>query len=597
MRLRTILIYSLPPLLGLAAGAEAQDSPGKRLAGVVAVAVSEYHLGVGPKGGILSQTELDEAREFFTDARDVAKRVTGPNAPAVRAIVDSLADAVTKARPANAIDSIYLKLTRALGADAILARGSRHPDADAGRVLFNRSCAQCHGAKGLGDGVLARGLTPAPAVLAGDSARSIPASLMYRVISVGVKGTAMPAWGDSLSADQRWDVVAYVSQLRAGGAGATSAATRTAREARAVANDVTVYLDSAMAAVSAGRVSDASDGAFDAYAAFEPLESLVRPRDQALVSKLEGAFLRFSTAAKRGDARAAGAARSEVLADLPLAVKRAAPPESKSEAFAMSLLIILREGFEAILIIGAIVAMLVRSGNAARVRDVWLGAAIGVLLSALTAFALQETLSSLAVNPEVLEGVTLLVAVVVLFSVSYWVLSKVEADKWRSYVRTQVDMAIGRGGRATLMAVSFLVVYREGAETALFFQPLLQRGSSAAPGVFGGIAAGAAALVAIYIVINRFGVRLPLRPFFAVTGALLYGMAMVFMGKGIRELQEGGVLPTTPLVKLPTIDAIGLYPSLETLAGQGLLLTLFLIACWYSFLRPATIRQQRSRAG
>jgi high-affinity iron transporter len=580
--MRTILICSLT-VAGLLPGrvARSQETPGRRLAGVVAVAMSEYRLGVGADGKVLSRTELEEARAFFGDARDVAARLTGSNAKPVSALVDSLATAVKAARGTRSVDSLYARFVIALGSDAALAPASRHVDLIAGARLYEKNCAQCHGAVGLGDGPAGRGLLPPPARLAGDSARDIAPSLLYRVVSVGVKGTAMPSWADSLTVDQRWDVVAYVGSLR--GTHAADAG-RGMRDAKAVEASVTRFLDSALAAARAGRAVDAADGAFDAYAAFEPLETIVRPRNPALVTRLEGEFLAFRTAVKNGDLARADSARARVLADLPTAVASVAGPASPGEAFAMSFVIILREGFEAILIIGAIVAMLIRTGNAGRVRDVWFGALLGIGASGVVAFALQTTLRSLNANPEVIEGATLLLAVAVLFSVSYWILSKVEADRWQTYVRQRVDAAIGRGGRAALVTVAFLVVFREGAETALFFQPLLQDGSRTMP-ILGGLATGTVALAVVYVLVNRFGVRLPLRTFFGATGGLLYAMGVVFMGKGLRELQEGGVLSNTPL-RIPTVESLGIYPSVETVAGQALLLCLFAFACWFSFVRP-----------
>jgi high-affinity iron transporter len=144
--------------------------------------------------------------------------------------------------------------------------------------------------------------------------------------------------------------------------------------------------------------------------------------------------------------------------------------------------------------------------------------------------------------------------------------------------------------------VAFLVVYREGAETALFYQALLQTANASLPHIMAGLATGVIALVVVYIASNRLTKRLPLRRFFAVTGALLYAMAFSFMGKGLRELQEGGALQSTPIPGWPTIDAIGVYPSVETLVGQGALVVLFLFACWYSFFRPSVIARRRVRA-
>jgi hypothetical protein len=94
---------------------------------------------------------------------------------------------------------------------------------------------------------------------------------------------------------------------------------------------------------------------------------------------------------------------------------------------------------------------------------------------------------------------------------------------------------------------------------------------------------GGMVLAVIFTLFYRYGVRIPLRPFFAVTSVLLYYMAFVFMGKGIRELQEGGVVGITVLPGWPHVDAMGIFPSVETLLAQALLLVLFAFALLKTF--------------
>jgi len=171
----------------------------------------------------------------------------------------------------------------------------------------------------------------------------------------------------------------------------------------------------------------------------------------------------------------------------------------------------------------------------------------------------------------------------VLFSVSYWLISKVEAAKWQQFIRDKVNNALEHGGGRALTFVAFLAVYREGAETALFYQALFNEGPHVAFPLTMGILAGFAALAVIFTLFYRFGVRIPLRPFFSVTSVLLYYMAFVFMGKGVRELQEGGVLSITVLPGWPHVDTMGIFPSVETLLAQALLLLLFAFALLKTF--------------
>jgi high-affinity iron transporter len=130
-------------------------------------------------------------------------------------------------------------------------------------------------------------------------------------------------------------------------------------------------------------------------------------------------------------------------------------------------------------------------------------------------------------------------------------------------------------------------------ETVLFYKALLVAGpaSGAVMPVVVGILAASAVLGVVYILINRFGVRLPLKPFFGVTSAFLYYMAVVFMGKGIAELQGGGVVPITVVSWAPQIERLGIYRTVESLAAQGVLLLLLLGALvWTFYLEPRRLR-------
>jgi high-affinity iron transporter len=167
--------------------------------------------------------------------------------------------------------------------------------------------------------------------------------------------------------------------------------------------------------------------------------------------------------------------------------------------------------------------------------------------------------------------------------VSYWLISKVEAAKWQQFIRGKVNAALEHGGGKALAFVAFLAVYREGAETALFYQALFNEGLGNGLPITLGILVGFAALAVIFTLFYRFGVRIPLRPFFATTSVLLYYMAFVFMGKGIRELQEGNVVPITVIPWLPSVPGMGIFPSVETIIAQLVLLGLFVFAVLKTF--------------
>jgi high-affinity iron transporter len=399
-------------------------------------------------------------------------------------------------------------------------------------------------------------------------------------IRLGVPGTAMPPTRDLTDAETA-RLVAHIRTLSAGdapGALASGAASPDS-SVRAVLRQ----LDGALGALRSGRLDEANDRAFDAYIAFEPLETPARARSPGAVAAMERHFADFKGAVSARDDRMAERSRNAIEQGMPGIVSLTGPIESGSGAFFQSLLIILREGLEAILVIGAVVAFLLKTGHRERLRSIWIGVGLALAASALTAVVLATVLRALPATREVIEGATMLIAVAVLFSVSYWLVSRVEAAKWQQFIREKVDAALERGGGTALALVAFLAVYREGAETALFYQALFGEGSGVMLPLILGIAVGGAILAVIFTLFYRYGVRIPLRPFFAVTSVLLYYMAFVFMGKGIRELQEGGVVGITVLNGWPHVDAMGIFPSVETLTGQFVLVALFAFALLKTF--------------
>ena len=453
-----------------------------------------------------------------------------------------------------------------------------------GEGLYTQRCMQCHGALGAGDGPFARALSRLPQEIGSFAWQAGHSDAQLAdVVRLGIPGTAMPPAGD-LSTAQARNVVAYLRTLplRPASAGVPMVAQRSG-DPVAESRQVLALLEQALTAARGGRTSDAGDIAFDAYIAFEPMESPARARNPGLVATMERLFADFKGAVRSGDIRVAEHARDAIEADMPSILQLTRPTGSGLEAFWQSLMIILREGVEAILVIGAIVAFLLKTGHRERLRSIWWGVAWGVLASAATAVVLKTVLSAMPASRELIEGSTLLVAVAVLFSVSYWLISKVEAAKWQQFIREKVSTALEQGGGTALAFVAFLAVYREGAETALFYQALFNEGARVALPITLGILGGGVALAVIFTLFYRFGVRIPLRPFFGVTSVVLYYMAFVFVGKGIRELQEGNLVSITLIPGAPHLDALGLYPTVETLLAQLVLIVLFVFALLKTF--------------
>lgn len=252
-----------------------------------------------------------------------------------------------------------------------------------------------------------------------------------------------------------------------------------------------------------------------------------------------------------------------------------------------SLLILVREGTEAMLVVGALATYLRRAGGADRVWVVHAGVGAAVVLSLLTSWALVMLLQSVAASRTVVEGVSLLLASGVLFYVSFWLFSKREAQRWQAWIAQQLDSALSSGSVAALGLAAFLAVYREGAETVLFYHALHAAQPQQSGAVWLGLCAGLAILGSEYLLYRHFAVHLPMKAFFGATAALLYAMAVVFLGQAAVELQAGGWLPSTPLAGAPHVAWLGLAPTLQGLGAQLAMAVLPLCAWLATRPRPA----------
>jgi high-affinity iron transporter len=618
-------------LLTLAATAVDSTPLVRRVAATAQLAAQEYRIGV-VNGRVVAQAEVDEARLFLEAARRTAGELPADGGRPAIASIDSVLQLVARLAPPDTVAARVRALSAGLAERFHVTLDeipTRPPDLARGAAVYQSSCASCHGVAGAGDGPMAAGLDPVPANLTDWKALSDQSPLdYYRRISIGVVGTAMPPFEDRLPAEDRWAVALYASLLRlpapAGepppaltafattgrmtdtevlGALGTEDLTRlasvrsvqadAARDASAeVLARVRTEVDSVLRLAAAGDPS-ATTGALDAYMTFEQVERELRTKDPALATRLEADFAALRTRAVGATAEEREELRRSLETGLARAEEVLGGRMGPLNLFVQSFAIMLREGLEAILIIGALMTFLVKMGAGHRRRDVNLGVGAAVVASLLTAVALETVFHLSQAHQEALEGFTMLLAAVVLFYVSYWLFSKMEVAKWSHFVKSKVQDAVTSGSALALASAAFLAVYREGFETVLFYKALFlaANGSAGAAPVVGGMLAGGAVLAILYVAIHRFGVRLPLKPFFAVTSAFLYYTAFVFAGRGIAELQAGNLISTTPVSWAPLVPSLGIFPTVESLLAQGLLLVLFAVAlAWIFLIEPRRLR-------
>ena len=243
--------------------------------------------------------------------------------------------------------------------------------------------------------------------------------------------------------------------------------------------------------------------------------------------------------------------------------------------------IIIREGLEALIIVVAIVSYLIQSGNKKRLNIAYSALLTGIVLSFITAFLVSWIFkANSGQSRELIEGFCMLLAVALLFYVGFWLLSNARNKKWASFIKNQTVEAISQNSAKTLWFAVFLAVYREGAETVLFYQALLfdAKTSIDYSAIFGGFGVGMVLLVVFYFLLKAGAIRLPVKQFFYITSYIIFYMVFVFTGKGVGELIEGKLItPTFLPIKFDAVLWLGIYPYYETLIPQLIVLILLII--------------------
>lgn len=498
------------------------------------------------------------------------------------------------------------------------------PDPTRGAPLYAQHCSVCHGDTGAGDGPAGVGLTPPPANLR-DAARLDHLSLyaIYNTLGLGVEGTDMPAFADQLDDRQRWDLATYIASFSAGPAAAQGAkvyniadlARQTPAEVQAVDGpqaaaifraqraqppqvkrgpaqllDYTAEtLDKSLAAYRAGDRDQAYDLSVAAYLeGFELVESSLDNVDANVRKDTEKSLMAYRQSLQDG----LPVAQAQQRLDAAKAKLQEAAGLLGSDGLSWSLsyisglLILLREGLEAILVLAAILAFLRNTGQQSAVRSVNVGWGLA-LLAGLATWALAAYVINVSGSQrELLEGATALFASVMVLWLGVWMHDRRHAAAWQDYIKSSL---VGGGGRFGFAILAFFSVYRELFEVILFYETLwLQAGPAGHDAVLAGGATALVLLVGLAWVILRGSAKLPLSLFFSINAGLLCALSVVFAGHGVKALQEAGIFGTRP-VPFFDFDWLGIHADAYSLSAQ--VVAILAIIVLYSRSRMAEKRR------
>lgn len=339
-----------------------------------------------------------------------------------------------------------------------------------------------------------------------------------------------------------------------------------------------------LALYESGKVDDAIDESgniyFDEYEE-SGMENIVGAKNTQLKLDTEASFNKISALMRAGASKEQIVAAQNKLFDQLTQSLELTKKSSNWDLFLYAFIIILREGFEALIIVAAVIALLIKSGNSKHLNIVYSALGVAVVLSIATAYGLNYIFGSenAGQTREVMEGAVMLIAVVLLFYVGFWLLSNASSKKWSAYIQGQISNSLSSGDSKMLWWTVFLAVYREGAETVLFYLALLfdAKSPAATSMVAAGFVAGLAALIIVYIAIKKFSLKIAIKPFFIATSVIIFYMSVVFVGKGVMELVEGKVFVPTVIDGLPTITWIGFYPYVQSLVPQAVMIVLLIV--------------------
>ncbi|WP_245807500.1 cytochrome c/FTR1 family iron permease [Cognaticolwellia beringensis] len=485
------------------------------------------------------------------------------------------------------------------------------------QALFQENCSSCHGVMGKGDGVLAQDLSPEPTNFT-DKERAMNRSLLglFDAISNGLDDTAMPAF-TQLKEHQRWSLAFYVGSL------AFKTETNTSQRLKNidlqkwinlnpsqlinnVANidvdfidtyratpkllfneqqsPITIAKSQLNAALNAYYNNDyqkANTLAVSAYLdGFELIEHSLDARDEVLRKRIEVNFINLRhVISVVGEETSLLKISAEIFEQLDEAEQLLTGSALSSSAlFTASLVILLREGLEALLVVIALMTVLIRTNRRDALKYVHLGWLLALIAGVGTWAVAQTVIDISGASREVMEGVAAMLAAIMLLYVGIWMHSKTNADQWQAYIQKHINTQLRSGTLWGLTLLAFIAVYREVFETVLFYQSLL---TQAEPSQFSvavtGFMAGVVILTVIAWVILKYSIKLPIARFFAATTYLLLALAFILMGKAISALQEAALISISPLPIHLDIPWIGVGSSWQGAFAQIAVILAFVL--------------------
>lgn len=588
-------------------------------------------------GKVINETEYAEMLEFIERTNslfnDFAEKIDIYNRKDILTQLGDLKKLIQIKGEHRQISKLSNQITeKVLKLNIIPVSPSHWPSILKGEKIFRTNCVSCHGPNGKGDGILSKDLNPKPRNFLNDTVmNNISPLQIYNTAKLGISGTSMPPF-NNLKDEELWDVAFYVSALRYKNkykltqdslsnlyneaikqTSLYEVATKSdnlllesfinssRNDSLLIASlrlynaespkDISIsiasfYLDKVLSFYKSNNLEKANDFALKAYLeGVEPFEGQLKNVNSKLKDRLEEVMFKI-----RSDIN--NKVSYEIL-ESNIRNAKGLISEAESElknqkftfwfTFSLATSIIIREGIEAFLIIITILSVLKSIGAAKAEKWVHFGWISALLIGVISLFFIKALLAFGARSRELLEGTGSLFAVFILLYVGFWLHNKSEAKKWKEFVENKILKLVNSKKMFGLAIISFIVVFREAFESVIFMSAIsLEANNEGIKGIYWGTGLTLIFILFLSWIVIKFSVRLPIGKLFKISALTILMLAIILTGKGIHAFQESGYLHNTLLLSGIKIELLGIYPTLETLSAQFVVLLLTIIYWNYS---------------
>lgn len=576
--------------------------------------ISKDYSAAVDDGEVINEFEFAEMTEFATNCillqKELSSNIKNVKFNKLQTPLKELQQFIIDKKETEKIAALALNTkNKILQLGILKITPSRYPSLKKGAILFQTNCVSCHGKKGKGDGVLSKGLDPAPSNFHEVDLAPLSA---YNVIKLGLEGTGMTSFAH-LSESEIWELSFYVLSLKHDNDKSQinlppnihldsiskwndkelglfidkSSKNITVGQVRNYEPERPNPLDIAMESLhlsyeifQKGDSKQAEKHALTSYLeGIELVENLLKASSPDLVNAIERDMISYRKALQNNNKLIAKDYYSILQQEITSAKTILGERDySFSFIYGSALSILIREALEALLIILLILSILKPLKLKKAVIAVHSGWFFAILIGVISWFFVDKLINMSGASRELMEGFGAILAVVVLLSAGIWLHSHAEISKWTDFVKNKINRFSETGNGIGLFLFSFIVVFREAFEVVLFLSALkLNNPDVANAAITWALLTSIGVVAVISFLFLKYTRKMPIGNFFKLASYMVAVLAIILTGKGVMAFQESGNIPISPVDFIPQIDLLGIYPNWQSTSIQVLVLAVIIV--------------------